>query len=144
MIEGLRALPWLEEARSKDGQKDTLDCDACMERTTYQIRQRMRCGYLPDGEHIDDSMRWIPDGMSAKDVTICPGYTTTLPEVIDAIANYHHYETGQITEACGGPPAPSLLHVISILKGAVLSKDAYRMREQAKKNQQNGGGHGNR
>lgn len=137
MIEGIRALPWIEEARGKDGQSDLLTCERCMQCNDYQMRRFMKCGYLDDSEHLNGSF-WQPD---AFDLTVCAGYSTTLPEVVDAVTNYHHYDTGQLRDACDGQPSPVLLQALSLLKGAVLSKDAYRMKEQAKKN---GGNHGNR
>lgn len=137
MIEGIRALPWIEEARSKDGQSDLLTCDKCMQFNSEQIRRVMRCGFIPEGDHVK-GMFWQPEG---HDLTVCAGYTTSLPEVVDAIANYDHYETGNLHYACGGDPQPVLLQAVALLRGSVRSKDAYRMREQAKKN---GGANGTR
>ena len=137
MIEGIRALPWIEEARSKDGQSDFLTCETCMQSNGYQMRRVMKCGFIPVDEHVP-GMHWQPD---AFDLTVCAGYSTALPEVLDAVKNYDNYESGNLHYSCGGDPPPVLLDAISLLRGSVRSKDAYRMREQAKKN---GGGHGHR
>lgn len=84
MIEGLRFLPRVQAERERlmeDGaplelaQQVFLDCDSCT--MNRDERASIRCGWLPESS-------WTDGSMPLPGATICPGYTTSLPEVYEA------------------------------------------------------------
>lgn len=131
----MRALPWVHEARDND--PTFLDCDHCMETLTPAMRATLRCGFMPAAAHVD-GQRWSPaDG---TELTVCAGYSTSLPDVIDVACSYAHWENGALDHACPGGAAKPLLQGIVMLKSATERRATFRMREQADKARQRGGG----
>ena len=52
------------------------------------------------------------------DPTVCPGYTTSLPEVIEGARARLHWSKGALTSFCNGNARESVLMAIEILEGA--------------------------
>ncbi len=98
----------------------------------------MNCGLMPASAHTKESPPIIPDGTP---ITVCPGYTTTLPDVIDVTHQFAHWENGSLGHVCpNGVPKP-LLVALNMFKNAGENRAAYRMRE-AEANRKRGGGGG--
>lgn len=113
-----------------------------MKSNDLPMRRQMMCGFVPEDERID-GQRWIPDRMDRKEVPICPGYTTSLPEVFDAAQNYDHYDSGQLMDALHGRVPGTLWNAVAALRNSIRALDNYRSRETVRKMQE-GGGHGPR
>ncbi len=56
-------------------------------------------------------------GYSGPEPTVCPGYTTSLPEVIETAILRRHWEKGCVAAACGGEPTEEQLMAILIIDG---------------------------
>ncbi len=107
MIEGLRVLPWIQDALSKD--KEHFDpCDVCMQNNSVEIRQEMGCGFEPRGPVVRP---WMHTGMSFEPQH-CPVYTTALPEVHDvmlAVGSCGQGGLATLPVLCGGSCPPRAL-----------------------------------
>lgn len=133
MIEGCRLWPWVGIEARKNDEAAFMDCETCMERNNRQTRQHLTCGYEP---RLDDEYRgWFPpDGkigfrQNAKTVrlpTVCPGYTTKLPQVIEIARAHRHWKNGQL-----GMFAPdvseALLFGIEIIDSEINAAQSFEM-----------------
>lgn len=104
-----------------------------MQKTTTLERQSWGCGYEPPPPPNVHAVPWSPPmrsgnktvGYSYERPTICPGYTTNLPEVHEVLAARMHWKNGQLEAYCGGPPTEELLAAIVELEVAVGQNDHY-------------------
>jgi hypothetical protein len=127
VIEGARALPWLEHARKND--PTMLDCTTCQQTTTPAMRREMACGFLP--ESPTTGMRWSAEGQ--LELTTCAGYTTTLPDVDDAAGAYCHYQQNALDLALSERPPSTLMDILGIMKGSASRLEAHLMRQASEK-----------
>jgi len=109
---------------------------------TQDKRQQMGCGFEPPPP---DSMRpyvstWnggsLPNYKGPKP-TVCPGYSTTLPEVIEIARARAHWDKGELRSFTEGAPSAGLLLGIEILDGALNAVTSWSHTDVAK-----GGGRG--
>ncbi len=98
-MEGLRFLPWIWESERRNPTGSLPKCDDCMKTNKQLPRQFMGCAYepaLPEGKRVYLSM-WqggsMPNYRGPKP-TVCPGYTTSLPEVIEVSRARAHWNKG--------------------------------------------------
>lgn len=94
---------------------------------TQEQRQTMRCGFLPI---YDGGRAWCHVGMDLGDdgdgaPTVCPGYTTRLPEVIEASRARLHWSKGSLREYLGDS-SPTELLMDAIVTLEVEANDAER------------------
>lgn len=75
----------------------------------------MGCGYLPRHE----SARPLSPPDIDFDVTVCPGYSTSLPEVAEAVEFRPSWSKGYLAEYLEGPPSPQCLRAQAVLEGAI-------------------------
>ncbi len=114
MIEGARVHPSYTDAqRNGTVPKNCKDCKATQAVAT---RQHMRCPYLPA---VDDARAWMPpswrDRREAVPLSTCPGYTTALPAVIEAVMAFPQWQAGTLTEYLDGDaPTPIALDVLGL------------------------------
>jgi hypothetical protein len=102
-----------------------------MEFNPPELRATMRCGFIP-ADRLSLGAPWTPEPY--EDLSVCAGYSTTLPEVVDIASNFHHWETGQLAMACDGEqPCRALFTGIAVLKGAVGEFESHAMRKQSEK-----------
>lgn len=81
---------------------------------------------------------WSGLGYRGDMPTVCPGYSTSLPEVIEIARARAHWAKGQLEAFCGGePPTNDLMMGIEILDGAIASVLDWR---SIPKDQGGGGG----
>jgi hypothetical protein len=90
--------------------------------TNQQQRQSLGCGYEPKHPTLP-VMMWSPPGSkcgySGPRATVCPGYSTNLPEIIETAIIRRHWEKGSIVAACGGEnPTEEQLAMVLVLDGA--------------------------
>jgi hypothetical protein len=119
VTKGLRVLPWLQLAASRDARSVArfFDCQGCMKSSTERERQHMGCGFLPrienprsvwDGQQLgrmpqrdelDDQRRMLDP--------VCAGYVCGLPEVLEASTAHYFHKHGGMSQA-GIEPTPEL------------------------------------
>jgi hypothetical protein len=97
-----------------------------MQTTALPIRQFLGCGYAPPPKAGTPVDPWsAPRGDRA---TVCPGYTTKLPEVIEAARARFHWEKGALGMFCEGElPTELLMRSIEILASASNDCSDYYM-----------------
>lgn len=91
-------------------------------RTTGKLqRQSLGCGFEAAPPPTVPIMMWQPPAKaySGPPPTMCAGYSTNLPEVIEALVARVHWSKGNVAAACDGEqPGEDLLNSILILEGA--------------------------
>lgn len=91
-----------------------LSCEEC---TLPAFERRLyRCGWIPESERIDEPMRPFAE----FGATVCPGYTTTIPEVIEASRLLVWANRGELRSYVGERRLPAgAMDAIDILDGEV-------------------------
>jgi hypothetical protein len=94
-------------------------------------RQMMGCGYLPPP---DESRRrhlsiWqggtLPNYKGPK-TTVCPGYSTSLPEVIEVARAHRHWSKGNY-QVADREPRDAMVGALEIFDGALAEFQAWAM-----------------
>lgn len=118
LIEGLRQLPWLQSYRRKHS--DYLpDCRTCKRTTSKHNRARWHCGYLNPDEWVEWTYgvlcprAHVPDG---PDPTICPGYTTQLPAVLEGARARLWREKGSLRDLFDDPITPLVRDAVDVFE----------------------------
>ncbi len=126
MIEGTRALPWLQETRSNGTDPMAFDCTTCMQQTDENLRAHMHCGWIVESRHVGDYAPQPHAGYPHNDTT-CPGYTTALPDVIGIATAYMHWDKGDVRLAtAGAEPSQALADGLITLAQAVNALNCHR------------------
>lgn len=98
---------------------------------TPNQRQDLACAYEP---HRDGATGWEPSvsplgwqGLDDKltPPTTCPGYTTTLPVVVEVIRARGHWKQGQLREFAGGAPSERLVQLVEVFDTEALRYERY-------------------
>jgi hypothetical protein len=131
VIEGLRVSPWLHEAlRRKNSIEYLSDCTTCKTMKDKQERQAIGCGWERPDE-LAPVLTWSPTSLPGNsgwqiandplnpDPTTCPGYSCSLPEVMEvARARVHWKEGGGLRDFSDEPITDHLRVGVEILEGA--------------------------
>lgn len=127
MIEGLRVLPHVEDARKAE--RDAVRCDVCIANNDENLRSALGCGWL-----ASPCATQVPFSDRVEGIETCPGYTTELPEVADAMIAWVHWEKGALGFAISGDaPSPALMDAVSVFNTAVAAfREWYRESELRK------------
>lgn len=138
MIEGLRLAPWFYEAQRREACAVPSTCSACMQTFSSSKRQALGCAYE---RAVPWATPWTPVAMNASYrgtmPTVCPGYTTNLPEVVEAVRARVHWSKGSLTTFTKGePPSDALIYAIEIVEGGFNEVQAW----VAKPSKDGGGG----
>lgn len=101
-------------------------------RTNSQIvRQGMGCGYEPPPPKTVPVLPWQPPlgrkGYQGDPPRVCAGYTTTLPEVLEAVQAHRHWRHGSLEAFCGGKPSEDLMQAVLILESAYNAVELWRV-----------------
>jgi len=136
--QGLLALPWYQAARADN--KMPPDCSMCRDRVSAPMRQAMGCAFLDPirddrGELSVPHAIWKHEGDKSAGQTICPGYTTNLPDVIDIARAHQHWTKGELGTVLGGADGlpPVLADGIGQIDESVQRLDGWRMSASNKK-----------
>lgn len=91
----------------------------------------MGCPYEPRHPHATP---WAPRHLVMADArpSVCPGYTTTLPEVQEVVVATPHWEHGTLRDLLGGAPSPAMLAGLSALRAGIKERDAAALEERTK------------
>lgn len=128
-LEGLRFLPWLQDAITRSPDLAIADCQKCMTNLSTSERQALGCGYEPPVPHAQP---WSPP--RGKRPTACAGYLCTLPTVIEASRLRAHAKNGALAAACHeGAPTGLTLDAILVLDAELAALDAWRFDEADRK-----------
>lgn len=128
-LEGLRLLPWLQDAISRSPDLPIANCTKCMKNLDASERQALGCGYEPPVAH---AVPWSPP--RGKRATMCAGYLCSLPTVIEASRLRAHAKHGALAAACHeGPPTPHTLDAILLIDAELNALEAWRF-DEAKRN----------
>jgi hypothetical protein len=99
-----------------------------MQTQTTETRALMGCGYLP----LAGKPSGRPPGYEGE-LTVCQGYSTKLPEVIEASYARSWWEKGQLREWAEGEPTAALRVAIDHLNSQVHAAAAHSMEDDRKK-----------
>jgi hypothetical protein len=88
---------------------------------TREQRRYLGCGYEPPIDRVRLTL-WQPPvgkvGYNGPDPTMCAGYTTNLPEVLETgVARMHWSKGNASVMADGDQPSEDLLNAIIVLEG---------------------------
>ncbi len=121
MIEGLRFLPRVQSQRDEAEGAWYFTCDDCP--NDRETKRFLRCAYLPPSERLGGHGEYPGS-------TICPGYTTSLPDVCEAARALSWRRDGQIRELYDVPITSLLRDCVDVLDGACKQNDRERLAEQ--------------
>ena len=89
-----------------------------------------RCGFLPRVSHVGSlPTSGFPFGEDDR-TDVCPGYSTSLPEVVEVAVAYPQYRARYLAEFLGESPAPEFLYGCATLERAHSVWEADRMRKR--------------
>ena len=126
MIEGLRLLPQVQSQRDDAEGSWYLTCDDCDRYNDRATKRVFRCGWLPEKERTG--------GMGAyPGSTVCPGYTTSLPDVYETARALSWRRDGQIRELYDVPLTQLLRDCVDVLDSACKQSDRERLAEQRRR-----------
>lgn len=141
ILEGLTLLPWLQWHREhlRDDNaplaaEQYYSCHPCKRRQSARERAGLWCGYLPRSQWIGDGPR-LPEGAPESEScpSICPGYSTTLPEVLEAARALGWRQDGLLSEFFGGEPLGARMKLyIDVLLTQVRGVERHAFRVAAK------------
>ncbi len=101
-----------------------------MENNNTTIRQSMGCGFEPPAPASLPRIPWEPPRSQCGfqgEVTVCPGYTTKLPEVMEIDRMRCHWKVGALRDACDGEqPHEHTLLALEILDSQYNANENYR------------------
>lgn len=120
MRQGLALLPFVHQAREHDW--SYVRCSECLSTVDRATRATYRCGWMAQSEWVPGLMP-IPSDVPDRDsVTVCPGYSTTLPQVLETGRWYAWFEKGEIglrLRALQDEPTPLLVQCIESLVASI-------------------------
>lgn len=109
------------------------DCTTCKASTSAAERSLIACGWLPLAEGATPVQfpgldgEYDAEGAYVPALTVCAGYTTRLPQVIEAGRARLHWERGTLRARCDGrEPTPILLDALEVSEGARNELSDYR------------------
>jgi hypothetical protein len=110
------------------------NCDDCQEASDYNMRRRLRCGFIPRGRWIaygdePGEIRSVvgPDskGHAGVNPAFCPGYTIQLPQVQEVSRAWMWWDKSQLNQRIDNPTERLMEYVerYAIEYGAACSWD---------------------
>lgn len=126
-------LPWLQDQhREEPASVGYLkDCSKCQRDQSLQMRQTLGCAYESS---VTPSFPWRHAGDDGPKLSVCPGYSTKLPEVIEAAAAYQHWEKGTLDHRFRGYELTErLMDALEILGANVGAVQSWALRKRSEK-----------
>jgi hypothetical protein len=108
------------------------DCEKCMQTQSKTSRQFWGCAYEAP---VEGAVMWEPPsskhGFRQNEKleplpTVCPGYSTSLPEVLEIRRAHRHWSNGSLT-AFAKEPSEGLLIGIEVYDAEINSVQHYEM-----------------
>jgi hypothetical protein len=127
VIEGARHLPWLELAARDNPQTvaHLRNCETCKMERSVASRQEMGCGFEPPSPF---ALPWRHPGYEGEPPTVCPGYTTALPEAREIAWAHWHSERQSWRDVVGARAHPHLIAGIEIFAAEVAGVQRWEMK----------------
>lgn len=96
------------------------NCGDCKANNTAETRQMWRCPYEPDSPAAKQPFVRAPrpEG-STVEPTVCPGYTTSLPETIEVARAWGWAERGCLRDFTRDEPTEALVDAVELFGGHV-------------------------
>lgn len=95
------------------------------------VRAALGCAYLPRAKR---AFPWRHQGDEGPPFTVCAGYTTKLPEVVEAAGAFQHWEKGTIEHRFRGYEiTETLMDALEILGAGVAAVQAWTLKRQSEK-----------
>lgn len=139
MTEGLRLLPRVASKRDADFEEGDpyarhyANCTLCLRDFSRHERRCFGCGFLDRSEWLCDGEGPLGSKLVEEPVSVCAGYTTSLPEVLEANRALTWRKDGALSEYLDGErPKPMLKDAMDLLASAV-SEAMSEVRREAKK-----------
>lgn len=118
-------------------------CEACrkgdpkikMAPTPHMTRLLQGCGFEPRHPRAAPP---VPAGYEG-DVSVCPGYSTGLPEVAETVMFRPSWTKGYLAEHIGDAPTPVALDAQNALEGAINLKQRHDSEESVRRAKEGGG-----
>jgi hypothetical protein len=134
VIEGLRLMPWWHEAARRDLLGPKSNCRECRSRLSAESRQMAGCPYEPPvPPDLAPIVRpWAGLGYAGDMPSVCPGYSTTLPEAIEIARGRMHWSKGELGQFCGGQASEAMIIGIEIAEAAGNEFQAWRTTPSSK------------
>ena len=137
MIEGLRLLPFTADL-------PIFDCSTCQNGNpamnltpqSTAVRRLQACGFLPRDPKVT-RVFGVPAGVDFE-VTACPGYTTSLPEVRETVRYRPSWLKGYMPQHAGADIPEAAYDAQNVLDGAVVTKQNWDTTERARKAEADG------
>jgi hypothetical protein len=104
-------------------------CEKCMQTTNADTRRMMGCGYEPK---LAGAVPWSPPGWTGARPSVCPGYSTSLPQVAEIAIARVHWSKGSLRDAVG-KPTQELLDGVVELEAAYTQAQQWAMENPEKK-----------
>lgn len=114
-----------------------------MEKVPLQTRQLLGCGYEPPpSESLRMFVRpWTGCGVEPKPSTdtepafpsVCPGYSTSLPEVIEGAIARSWWKNGELTQFCRGQATEALSGAINVVDNEINAMQVWVAENPLKK-----------
>lgn len=106
------------------------DCATCTRERDQYTRQLLGCGWEPaPAPQLRPFVRApIPEGAERPPLpddhpidrppppwpTVCPGYSTSLPETIEIARAWNHWTKGSLRDFCGSRPAVAIVEGVEL------------------------------
>lgn len=109
--------PWLAEAKRRNPSEAGMyaDCGRCMRETPREVRRALACAYEAP---VDGARGYEPPGYDGPRLATCPGYTTVLPEVIEAKEARIYFDKGSLALLVDGELTEATRDALLVLEGA--------------------------
>lgn len=92
-----------------------------------------RCGYLPESRYIGEGVPCAHLGKAnVAQPTVCPGYTTSLPAVLEASRARLWREKGSLRDLYDEPITDPIRDCVDVLEQAVSECQDYWLGEASK------------
>lgn len=102
---------------------DFLDCDTCLGEYPLETRRCFHCGWLREDE-------WLTGDRPFPEASVCPGYSTRLPEVAEAARALSWSKRGGLAPVYGVRKLPQVaIDAIDIIEVARSEVEAKHYRE---------------
>lgn len=100
-------------------------CDTCIKELSEEMRQLQGCGYLPRHEFGKPAAPLDCE----TEPTVCPGFSTALPEVIEIARARLHWSKGSLRDFTRSP-SEALLIGIEVLEGASNEAQSWALKNR--------------
>ena len=129
MIEGLRVYPHYEDARRGGGVIGSQGCEECKRTVSKSVRQANGCGWETT---VQDARPWNPPAWASTNLntSVCPAYSTGLPQVGEVLVLYPHWEKGAVGAYLdGADPSRVVLDGLRYLDIAIGEHSAWKLEQ---------------